>query len=286
MAWILINNKGEKVINSDFDGLGTMSEGFIPFKNSAGWGYLNKNYKIHLMPEYEDAGNYKEGLFPVKKDGKWGYVDLSNTVKIPFIYDNAWEFKEGLAPVSENDKWGFINILGKWVIAPKIDFIRSFSQNIAIGRIQNTWFCLSINGKLLYKANYSYVCSFSGGLAAVNIGGTLISHHFVLGGKWGFINKEGVLVIRPEFSWVGSFYNHLAPFYDAQKEEWGFINTGGQKVFITSSVSGLKELREGLAPFEVNGLWGFMQKTGQPLIAPLYKEVHYFNEGVAAVEIE
>lgn len=47
-------------------------------------------------------------------------------------------------------------------------------------------------------------------------------------GKWGFIDDEGEIVIKPVFQEAKSFSNGLAAVYDGEK--WGFINKDGDLV--------------------------------------------------------
>lgn len=42
---------------------------------------------------------------------------------------------------------------------------------------------------------------------------------------------------------------------------------------------------EGLASVELNGKWGFIDKTGKEVIPFIYDSVWYFSEGLAAVEL-
>ena len=43
--------------------------------------------------------------------------------------------------------------------------------------------------------------------------------------------------------------------------------------------------QEGLAPVELNGKWGFIDKTGKLIVPPMYDEAWPFQEGLAKVEL-
>ena len=79
---------------------------------------------------------------------------------------------------------------------------------------------------------------FNEGLAAVNIKN-----------KWGYINREGRIVIEPQYSYA-----------------FGFT--------------------EGLAAVEVNGKYGFINKDGRMVIPPKYYWANSFTEGLATVEAD
>jgi WG containing repeat len=65
-------------------------------------------------------------------------------------------------------------------------------------------------------------------------------------GRWGFINRQGSVVVAPQFRDVG-------------------------------------RISCGLAPARLNGSWGFIDLTGKFAIAPAYDFASYFSEGFAQV---
>jgi hypothetical protein len=66
-------------------------------------------------------------------------------------------------------------------------------------------------------------------------------------GRIGFVDKEGEVVIRPQYDLADNFF-------------------------------------EGLAKVELNGKWGFIDKNGKFVIAPLYDYAGAFSNGVARVK--
>ncbi len=64
-------------------------------------------------------------------------------------------------------------------------------------------------------------------------------------GKWGYMNKKGRVVIRPEWDYVGRYSEGLAGVREGDK--WGFIDVSGM-VVIKPRFEGVGEFSEGLAP--------------------------------------
>lgn len=62
------------------------------------------------------------------------------------------------------------------------------------------------------------------GLAKANYGGTFTTDK-VIGGKWGFVNKKGEIVINPEFDYVFNFSEGIAAVRLGDK--YGFMDTVG-----------------------------------------------------------
>ena len=88
-----------------------------------------------------------------------------------------------------------------------------------------------------WKSKYDEVEFFSEGLAAVQ-----------LNGQWGFVDRQGNVVIPLMYDEVEFF-------------------------------------SEGLAAVQLNNKWGFVNKTGKEVTPLKYDDVRDFNEGLAAVRI-
>ncbi|MDP8239929.1 MAG: WG repeat-containing protein [Candidatus Hatepunaea meridiana] len=158
-----------------------------------------------------------------------------------------------LFPFLENDKYGYINAAGSVIIKPKYDYAGGFHEDRALVMIDNKFAIIDMNQNNVYlftefdrhnNWNTSYISycdrfGFSEGLLAIPVGG-----------KWGFINKEGETVIEPKFC------SHRVPFFS-----------------------------EGLVNVQIDSMYGFIDKTGNIAIKPIYKSAGWFSEGLAPVKI-
>jgi hypothetical protein len=138
------------------------------------------------------------------------------------------------------------------------------------------------------------------------------------GGKHGYINQEGTLVIpiTLEGTYVLNFCEGVVsvservkpepakiPYVDKDgklrihpQEKWGFIDSSGA-VIISPQFDGVAEFSEGLAAVafdtdrsrhncldcDRNQHWGFIDKSGKIVAQPQYHSVSSFSEGLAAV---
>lgn len=139
-----------------------------------------------------------------------------------------------------------------------------------------------------------------------------------VGGKQGYIDGTGKLVINPQYDHVGPFSEGLAFVCvgecdwehqtgyrynkDGTREEveqhfkYGFIDEAG-KLVINPMFEGARSFREGLAAVCVGkgcygGLfnkeekkWGYIDKTGATVIPPQFDQADDFHEGLAGVSI-
>jgi hypothetical protein len=119
-----------------------------------------------------------------------------------------------------------------------------------------------------------------------------------IGGKWGFIDEAGNIVIAPCFDAAESFSEGLAaigikePDRRKPQTKWGFIDEAGNTM-IAPRFDDVESFSEGLAAVGVNesgrrwasSKWGFVDSKGDFAVAPRYDGVGPFSEGLAAVEI-
>jgi len=63
---------------------------------------------------------------------------------------------------------------------------------------------------------------------------------------------------------------------------WGYIDTTGQFV-IAPRFEAAMEFSEGLAAVRVPGKWGFIDRTGTVVIAPQFEGVSGFRGGMARI---
>ncbi len=177
----------------------------VPYKASGKWGYRDSGGRIVVSPRFEIALEFSaEGLAAVVDGQGWAYIDPTGRVVIrPFVVDNGPDyFEEGLARFRADGKIGFFNKSGRVVI----------------------------------QAKYAFARPFSGGLAAVCDSCKEVreaEHTVVAGGKWGFINTRGALVIPFQFEDVMGFENGKAKV--KASGSWKYIDEKGAVVGIPDS---------------------------------------------------
>jgi hypothetical protein len=235
--------------------------------------------------EFDPGRWFKNGLVPVRIAGKYGFVHKRGQVVIQPTFEFADTFSDGFAPVLSgeypNKKWGFVDTSGKFVIPPTIG----------------------------YETIVEIPGPFSGGLARFYYGGkigflnragevvipALFEHACefsdgrsgVLGphGEHMFIDVAGRTVIGPLSSGIGCFSEGLAPV--TSRPGYEFLDTSGRVAIMTPpGVVFATEFSEGLAPVATKSSWGYINKKGQLVIACQFDYAGPFKEGLARVEIK
>ena len=120
-----------------------------------------------------------------------------------------------------------------------------------------------------FAGEYESATSFSEGLAAVRNGG-----------KYGFIDKTGRLVISYMYDGAYSFHEGLAAVKKGGK--WGYVDKTGRLV-ISYMYDEAYSFHEGMASVRNGGKYGFIDKTGRLIVSYKYDRVKDFNEGMAGV---
>lgn len=152
---------------------------------------------------------YNGGRLAVSKDNKWGFIDSVGTLKIPLVYERADNFYDGWAVVmkksagSAQSTMAYVNAAGKEMPGIKCAFLHasnfcegfSFFTPVAVpGKETTPSVCyIDRTGKIIFSSEGSEFFShgkFSNGMAAVQNEG----------GKYGFINTDGKLVIPYQYS--------------------------------------------------------------------------------------
>jgi len=101
--------------------------------------------------------------------------------------------------------------------------------------------------------------------------------------KVGFMNASGSIVAFPQFDWMGDFNDGLAPV--SLGGAYSFVDESG-KLVTKSSFNALFSLSEGLAVAKQSDQWGYVDRTGNWVIAPKFKSARTFHEQRGAVALE
>jgi hypothetical protein len=115
----------------------------------------------------------------------------------------------------------------------------------------------------------------------------LISFYDVVRDKRGFKDKDGKIVIEPQFHQVSFTYCRddsliAVSTGEGDNEVWGFIDKAGKWV-IRPAYEEAYDFSEGLAPVKVNKKWGYVNKDGKMVIKPQNTYGFGFNEGLALI---
>lgn len=101
-------------------------------------------------------------------------------------------------------------------------------------------------------------------------------------GKFGFIDRTGQVVIRPQFDIAGSFAEDVAPVQIGQK--WGYIDRSGT-IVINPQFDDASGFSDGRASVTIAKKQGFIDHSGRIVINPEYDSAYSFSDGLARVQV-
>jgi hypothetical protein len=136
-----------------------------------------------------------------------------------------------LIAIEIQGKWGYADDQGNVIIQPRFEKARNFYEGLAAVQIQT--------GKMVK-------------VGSIDKQGTYITKE-VAESKWGFIDENGTVAIKPQFEAIGDFSEGLAP----------------------ASYQ---------APFPFDDSWGYIDRHGDMTIKPQFSKAQRFSEGLALVE--
>ncbi|MEX1018643.1 MAG: WG repeat-containing protein [Litorilinea sp.] len=223
---------------------------------------------------------------------QYGYVNLAGDFIIAPQFASALPFVEGLAAVEDpTGTFGYIDATGEYVIAPQFTFAGDFQQGIAVVGLAEGGGQAYINrqGDVLFDgATFAAAQPFSEGMAAVrpesneaesNAG----ENNEEASGGYGYINRQGELIIEPRFATAQHFSGGLALIsIDGQ---YGFVNRSG-RLSIAAQFPRSGTFAEGLAPIELFGQFGYISMVGDLVIRSQFEMASSFREGFALVTLE
>ena len=237
----------------------TFSEGYAVVYNGEKYGYLKENdfnYK-DIKFIYDDACRFSEGYAFVKINGKGAIIDKQfNTIIADNekyeVYGNSFE---GLFCINDikTGKWGFVNPHNKVVIPCIYDEVDYFSNGIC---------CVHKFDSPSRNLNYQTYR-----VGCINRKGKLIMP-YIYNGNWGAF-EDGYIEMSKEIdgkikgTLIGEDGLPLSGF------SWQYDN--------------VRRFCNGLARFEVDKKFGFLDKNGKVIIPAVYDLAMFFHNGYACV---
>ena len=241
---------GEDSVNYSYFHNGRAWVAWMNEEGNGGWldHFIDKTGKIIAIPTYTTnpgGTNYpyqtlsrvfSDSLLPfktaIRQDNggeiqmfdKFGFFDINGIITIPAQYDVAHNFSEDLAWVAKKGKettfWGCIDRAGKTVIP--------FSANfIDYGEFHNGLAFVKIEKLETIAQTYCYDCTL--GANGEILSGTPVTGQITeKEGKFGYINKQGILVIPAVYDEVADFINGKAKV--RKDEEVFYIDKRGNKL--------------------------------------------------------
>ena len=206
-------------------------------------------------------------------NGKEGYINTKNEWVIPPTYRDAFAFRQGLAKVMEVRDYIYINLKGEPVIQDFDAYVIDPSDNTYIVGVRKKckYMVYDLNGNLLDTYDLLRKNLSDDAIFAVK-----------KGGKWGYIDGYGKVIIPLEYEEVGNFSEGLAAVRKDGK--WGYINLKNEVVIPFEFTNrGVSSFKNGVAKYYTDGGIGLINLKGEIIAEPKYDSIEYVNGNIAIV---
>jgi hypothetical protein len=247
------------------------------------WGMVDSKGKQLLPCRYDELGFLEESgnkvLRVFKKQEKYGLIDTLGRLAVSLEYDAIGSFSDGRLAVKRNGAWGFVDRNGREVVPCRFDEVSAFSESWAAVRLGSKWGFIDKNGNIEIDFRFSKVGNFSSGLAPAKADGP----------QFGYINRKGEWVIKPQFPRAFEFDRGVARVeeFSGQYLRSGLIDTLGNYIVKPKFVSLTSFDQHGLAIAGIGGnpmKYGLVNQQGQIITALTFRAIFPFSEGLARVE--
>ncbi len=174
-----------------------------------------------------------------------------------------------LVPVRQNGAWGYATGSGTLAIAPRFERAYRFVEGRALVRRDGRYGFIDTSGTAVIPPTYAAARPFSEGRAPVRPDSL-----------WGFVDREGRMVIEPRFRWAsrapGDSLPTVAPDAPAPARDSAGLT-------LVPPVGPASYFSEDRARVRRDGRWGFIDRTGEPVIPPRFAQAWDFRDGLARV---
>jgi hypothetical protein len=281
-----------------FSGLAAVA---LSSDNSRMNGYINKKGEIVIKSDLDLFESFNEGYALVGKivDHKlpviggnsiWGYINTKGDYLIKPKFIEAYDFSEGLALVFEEQdtktNYGYIDYTGKYIIKEIVEnmdeLFYSFHNGLVPIRKNNEIVYINKKGEIVIRPEKKLESAdpFYDDLASV-----------IIDGLYGFMDKEGKIVIEPKYYSCGAFSEGLAPV-TLDKSKWGYINKQGQ-IVIDLQFDSAESFKNGVAKVREYSFgnsgdklsFGYIDKTGKYIWKPKTNKIIETTSGAKAISL-
>ncbi|GIW99329.1 MAG: hypothetical protein KatS3mg111_2662 [Pirellulaceae bacterium] len=288
--WGLINDRGEIVVEPNYDGAGG-GIGIAYIKNASNLVVVDfRGQELHSVNGVKTYCEFSEQMLSVEIGTEWTYLCADGRL-MPTRYAICRDFHGGFAAVEDFDgRWGLIDRDGNWVIEPKFEEALDFdpiSKWLPVMR-SGRWEMVNLSGQIA-RLNATDVLPSGNGFYGVEVE--------IKGGRdertlYGIIDADLNWAIPPQFPEMALPGPDNVSVRDG--DSWINIGFDGQVRF-RSDATFLGSVFCGLARAYVNGTvtanglaggkFAFVDTRGKLTIDPKYDDAFDFRNGVAEVGV-
>ena len=281
-------------------------------------GYINNRGDQVIEPQFEEADWFFDGLAVAQTGGRWGLIDTQGHWAVAPEWTLADRFSSGLAQVSRRSgrrsEELFVDARGRIAVEGIVGFPLGFDEGLCVVRTEDASSCSLINSKgERLHGEFEHLGPIVDGLVNARKEG-LRGYFDVVGGDWrippqfdcehvgafqeglaragrdgkyGFIDLDGNFIIDPIYESVRDFSEGLAAF-GTNEHCYGYLDRNGSTKFRLKNAWYCSAFSEGLVEVRIEEpkgetKAGFMNPDGEFIIPPQFESTTPFRNGLSLV---
>ncbi len=234
------------------------------------WGYIDDKGHFIIPPQYDYAEPFqKNDLAVISMKDLTGLINRSGEYVVKPIYRSIDAFSEGRAAVNDKQGYSVMDEQGKILTSKRYPYIGTYHEGRAV--FQNDAYqygYLDRQGKEVIPAQYASASDFKDKKAVVNI----------KEGELALIGPNGERLQTYPYAFVGQIGDGLLPFQPAADGKFGYIDQQG-KVIIRPTFTNAQPFQDERAVVITNDQYGLINKQGNFVIQPKYDDIQLLGEG-------
>ncbi len=217
----LMNENGEVLIGSGFDDITSIDSNNVIFTRNNKYGIMSSSGEVLIEPNYDELAYAFDGNYIAKNGDKYGIINTSNETKIDFNYSYiSYMSEEGFIEAEKKD--GQTDLIDTSFNVKITGIVSEINTNKGYVKVR-------VNGENKY---YNFRLEEKNAQEIFKTNNLFLSKK---NGKYGFVNKDGIVV-------VDYIYDDAT-----EQNDYGYVAV------------------------KQNGVWGAIDQNGNVVVTPSYE---------------
>lgn len=250
--------------------------------NGIRWGYIDRTGKMVLPPRFRSAGAFgSNGLASAGTEKGTGLIDVTGRFVVQPVYDSISDFNEGHAVVIDKEGFKLMNAAGQIVTKKAYSFLGNLHGNRAVFYVQDKdgqlrYGYIDGTGSEVIPARFEEADDFQRDRALVK----------TKEGEYAVIRPDGSQVAVYRYPFVGPPGDGMLSFQQEAGGKYGYIDEKG-RVVIQPAYTYAQPFRYGQAVVntgeDYKSVYGVIDKQGQFIVLPGYNDIRQLGENRLAL---